>query len=676
MACPPHELVETAFRSPPDEREYPRGPRESDRRLADVYRHILSEQSLDTLLERIAETLADLVPYDAVHIYEADEARRLLIPVFARSDWSAEIMRSTSSFGEGITGWAVEHREPVLSNSAQLDPRVKIIPGTPREPEALITVPLVARGALKGALNIYRLGGSARFVEHELELARWFADAAALALDNAQVRARLEQQAYTDSLTGLYNHRYFHERLRGELNRAARVGDATSLVVFDIDDFKRVNDIHGHAVGDQVLTVLARLAQEAVRSADVVCRIGGEEFAVIMPSCDVGGAVQLAWRLSEQVDVTEIDPTGSVSISVGIASAPSHALNPHELLACADVAMLTAKAGGKRTVVVFDGSASARPNVSAAAGRDRNSIAHLKMLDGLAGRLNRLPTVTAIGEAIATELRQLIEYDQCRMLVADGNDLVTVAAVDEVEIPFGQIANRCATRVGEGIAGRVVQTGEPLFVRDGRQSPVAVHVAGSKAIDESVIAVPLRVGAQHVTGAIAVSKLGNGPFDDDDLRLLEVLAGHAAAPLENARLYEAEKRAGDDARSLLELGRELASFEGVEDVLVRAAELSARLLGSRRASVWLQDEIGGELRQRVSWGSEGEEPRDLVRATMRFGDGTTGVLAVSVEHEDSYGERFQHRLGDVALQARIAIDSALKLDRLQRIVDESLVRSF
>ena len=174
---------------------------ESYRRLAEVFHHVLSEQSLDTLLDRIADTLDDLVPYDALQIYEADNTRRELIPVLARSEWENEIMRTRPAFGQGITGWAVVNREPVLANQAHLDPRVAFIPGTPAEPEALVTIPLVARGSLKGALNIYRLGETASFDEDEFELAKWFGDAAALALDNAQVRARLEHQAQTDSLT-------------------------------------------------------------------------------------------------------------------------------------------------------------------------------------------------------------------------------------------------------------------------------------------------------------------------------------------------------------------------------------------------------------------------------------------------------------------------------------------
>src|SRR4029078_8377927 len=128
----------------------------------------------------------------------------------------------------------------------------------------------------------------AEFAEHEFHLARSFGDAAALALDNAQIRARLEHLAQTDSLSGLYNHRYSHERLRSELTRASRTHDTVAILMFDLDDFKRVNDVYGHGAGEQILVHIARVARDAVRGADVVCRIGGEEFGVIMPSCDAG----------------------------------------------------------------------------------------------------------------------------------------------------------------------------------------------------------------------------------------------------------------------------------------------------------------------------------------------------------------------------------------------------
>src|SRR5881398_218969 len=134
-------------------------------------------------------------------------------------------------------------------------------------------MPVIARGVLKGALNIYRVGDDQEFNVDEFELAKRFGDAAALALDNAQIRARLEHQAQTDALTGLYNHRYFHERLRAELTRASRSRDSVGVLMLDIDDFKRVNDVYGHAAGDEILRDLADLLRGAVRGSDVVCRL-------------------------------------------------------------------------------------------------------------------------------------------------------------------------------------------------------------------------------------------------------------------------------------------------------------------------------------------------------------------------------------------------------------------
>ena len=304
------------------------GSAEPYRRLAEIFHDVLSEQSLDALLERIADTLAELIPYEDVHIYEADEAKRELIPVLARSKWADEVMRERFSFGEGITGWAVEQREPVLANKAHLDPRVRFVPGTPLDPEALIAVPLIARGRLKGTLNIYRVGEDAQFTEEEFLLATRFGDAAALALDNAHIRARLEHQASTDALTGLYNHRAFHDRLRHELRRASAEHDTVALVMLDLDDFKKVNDIYGHGVGDQLLVQVADVLHASVRATDAVCRIGGEEFAIVVPSGDATSSIALAERLADQLGRLEAEAAGRLTVSTGIAVGPEHAANP------------------------------------------------------------------------------------------------------------------------------------------------------------------------------------------------------------------------------------------------------------------------------------------------------------------------------------------------------------
>jgi diguanylate cyclase (GGDEF)-like protein len=683
---------------------------ESYRRLAEVFHHVLSEQTLDTLLERIADTLGDLMPYEALHVYEADVESRQLVPVLARSDYQDEIMNSRALFGEGITGWAVETRQPVWTNRAHLDPRVQNVPGTPVEPEALITVPLIARGALKGALNIYRIGEDAVFYEHEFELAKWFGDAAALAIDNAQVKARLEHLAQTDSLTGLYNHRFFHERLRSELTRASRSHDPVAVLMFDLDDFKRVNDVYGHGAGDQLLVQLARLALETVRGSDVVCRIGGEEFGVIMPSCDAGDALALAARFTERLREVEFEPAGHMTVSIGISQGPQHAMNPRELVTCAEAAMMTAKARGKDQTVLFDDGATERPEPGST--RDVRSIAHLKMLQSLAGKLNRLNDVQQIGATIATELRLLIDYHNCRVSLRDGDELRPITFVGDHDAGLTNAADAYTTKVGIGITGRVAETGESLLVPNALECEFAIRIPGTDELEESLAVVPLRYGSR-VTGVIVISKLGINQFDEDDVRLLEVLAGQASVALENARLYEqqrleaeAAKEAAEIANALLEASRELATAETPEDVLGRSVEVTTRVLGTERAALWIEEETEPhDLVARASFGYPSDldptgkrryprqlahewlegtepfvlEPSDLAAIDGFSGDGTSTIVVAPLKLENhrvgaltaTIGERVlddrqMRLLAGLAHQAKLAIESAEHYLSLER----------
>ena len=680
----------------------PTGAAEPYRRLADVFHHVLSEESPTALLARIADTLAELMPYEAVHIYEADEAKRELRPVLARSEWEKEIMDATFSFDEGITGWAVEHREPVLSNRAHLDPRVRFVPGTPVDPEALIAVPLIARGRLKGALNIYRVGEDVHFTEEEFLLATRFGDAAALAIDNAHVRARLEHQASTDALTGLYNHRTFHDRLREELMRASVEHDTVALVMLDLDDFKRVNDVYGHGIGDQLLLQVADVLRSSVRVSDVVCRVGGEEFAIVMPSGDLRSALGLAERVAGELGKLEAEAVGRLTVSTGIAVGPDHAANPRELVACAEAAMMTAKTRGRGLITPFDESALERPSEENVRRDDVRSIAHLKMLQSLSGKLSRLNDVTQIGLTIADELRLLIDYHNCRVSLLDGDELLPIAFRGELMAaePGREVA-LAPTPVGRGITGTVAATGEPLLVHDARRHELGHHIEGTAEIEESLLAVPLTFGSR-VIGVVVVSKLGVNQFDADDLRLLEVLAGHASVALENARLYEAQRREAESATALLEFSRDLSTAEGIVEVAERVVTGSARILGSQASSLWLQDATTGDLACLAALPSA-PEPRTTTIPAEHLGpwldrkepyfvaaedyaaiatppedtdgrfaiapfavDGRWGVIAAAVPLATTFGDRELGLLGGLAQQAKLALQSVASFESLER----------
>jgi diguanylate cyclase (GGDEF)-like protein len=699
----PRSNIPAADREPPSDADAAFDPLvESYRKLADVFHELLSEQSLDDLLHRIADTVGELIPYDDITFYEADEAKRELKAVYASGSDSEKVLADEPfSYGVGITGWAVEHREPVLANRAELDPRVRFVADTPPDPESLVVVPLVARGRLKGTLNIYR-SGFQEFTEDEFLLAVRFGDAAALAVDNAHIRASLERQAQTDPLTGLWNHRAFHERLRHELVDASTDQSSVSLVMLDLDDFKRVNDVYSHATGDHVLSEMAQILLSSVRSGDCVCRIGGEEFAIIAPTSGLADAFRLAERLQEQVALKEFGPVGPVSVSIGIASGPEHAANPRELVACAEVAMMTAKARGKGQIVVFHEGGRERPAESIDTRRaEFRSIAHLKMLHGVSTKLSRLNDVSEIGATIADELRLLIDYHNCRVFVRDGEDLRPIAFRGDLAAS-GSAMEVLQIRVGEGITGHVALTGEPFLTGDAANCGIGVQIRGTPQIEESLLAVPLRYGAT-VVGVIVVSKLGLDQFDSDDLRLLEVLAGHVSVALVNARLYDSQRREAESAKALLELTRELSAVTNLDGVLAQVVRGAARIMESQRCSIWLPTHDGG-LICRAAVGDQAYTalqgrllPPDLVarfaprgapfvttpeeaalirRAACTDAAGVPhavtfipldqGLAALAVAIESPIRSRELELLAGIASQARLAITNAGSFATLER----------
>jgi diguanylate cyclase (GGDEF)-like protein len=337
-------------------------PLSPDQVLLDIIHLLVSERSPERVLEAVADGLRELMPHDTLTLYRADLSRRVLRPVLVRDAYAREILAlGPLPFGYGITGTAAETRRPQLVENAQADPRSRQVAGTPDEPESMMAIPLIAGEDLKGVLCLYRLGEGNRFDQEEYGLAIRFGEAAALAIDNADIRARLEMEALTDHLTGLYNHRYFHDRMAAEIRRARRRRGSVSLLIYDIDDFKRVNDTRGHLAGDQVLSRVAAVSRETCREEDVLCRIGGEEFTVILPGSQEQEAVAVAERLRYAVEGSSPARVGRVTVSVGVAEFPRHAARPRELLARADAALFEAKAAGKNRVAVARSDQEAGP---------------------------------------------------------------------------------------------------------------------------------------------------------------------------------------------------------------------------------------------------------------------------------------------------------------------------
>ncbi|MFQ5465414.1 MAG: GGDEF domain-containing protein, partial [Thermodesulfobacteriota bacterium] len=165
----------------------------------------------------------------------------------------------------------------------------------------------------------------------------------------------LKEVAIRDQLTGLYNHNFFYSRFEEEFERAVRYETSLSLLMLDIDDFKRINDTYGHRVGDIALKEIAAIIMKGVRKTDVVARYGGEEFAVILPHTMLKGALEEAERLREMIASHSYAGLSRdrITVSIGVASYPQKgAMNSGDLVNYADDALYKAKAGGKNTVKV------------------------------------------------------------------------------------------------------------------------------------------------------------------------------------------------------------------------------------------------------------------------------------------------------------------------------------
>ena len=216
----------------------------------------------------------------------------------------------------------------------------------------LAAVPLIYKERFMGVLLVRSDDSTRIWQENEILLLCTVADQVTVAVSHARLYAQVQQQALTDGLTGLCNRRSFEMQLEKDLHMATRLGQPLSLILLDLDKFKRVNDTFGHEAGDVALRLLADGLRDELRSVDTAARYGGEEFAVILPQAPIDGAMIVAERLRRRFELMEVPGVGQVTASLGIASFPQHATSRDTLLLAADRALYDAKNAGRNCVRV------------------------------------------------------------------------------------------------------------------------------------------------------------------------------------------------------------------------------------------------------------------------------------------------------------------------------------
>lgn len=266
-------------------------------------------------------------------------------PITERKINEGEIECTKIKIGEGIAGRVFKTGKTMVVEDTRKDSR--FLKSDASNVENIVCLPLVAEEKAIGVMNITNKTTGGKFSEEEVEFLSTLAGQVSVTINNAN----LYHLAITDGLTQLFINRYFHQKLEEEIARSRRYKRPLSLIMTDIDFFKKFNDTYGHQQGDAVLQTTSRLFRQCARDVDIPCRYGGEEFAVILPETDTAGALEAAERIRKAVEAYDFPAlkggTLKVTISVGVATCPDHADSARTLIQKSDEALYVCKDAGR-----------------------------------------------------------------------------------------------------------------------------------------------------------------------------------------------------------------------------------------------------------------------------------------------------------------------------------------
>ena len=317
-------------------------------------RRFSSSLQVEELVEAVARETSNAIPdADAVALVHRRGGRDSELTIDSYDRQADKFFRTAMVAGAGAAGWVMQHG---ISRSIEDLTLAEIASdGAEHGIRSWLGVPLVMYGEVEGVIAVQSTRPKAFGIE-SIRLLEALALQVAAALQNAH----LYELAMVDGLTGLYVRRYFDARIEEEIARSARYKTAFSVIMMDVDDFKKLNDNHGHLVGDRVLRAISTVVKSQMRGVDTATRYGGEEIAVVLPRTEMVGAYSLAERIREGIAdlriTTDDEPPKvlSVSVSLGIAAFPeSKAHDGTDLVRRADRALYRAKKMGKNRVELF-----------------------------------------------------------------------------------------------------------------------------------------------------------------------------------------------------------------------------------------------------------------------------------------------------------------------------------
>lgn len=328
--------------------------------LLEIGKTLTSSLELRDVLKGIMAHLERLLQPQIWSLLLKDEETGELIFEIAVSPVAEELKGIRLKPGQGIAGWVAQHGEPLLIPDVSKDERFdnQVARAVDYPVASIACVPLKVRERVLGVLELIGVQGDEPFDPHNMPLLGAVADFAAIAIDNARNYQRISELVITDDLTGLYNARHFHELLEYEVARAKRYRSQVSLLFFDLDHFKQVNDTYGHLVGSRMIAEVGHLIRRLIRSSDRAARYGGDEYVIVLPNTGKQGSLAVATKMLERLHDHEFrSDTGeiiAITASFGVATYPDDAQDKTELIRAADAAMYEAKEGGRNGVRSFD----------------------------------------------------------------------------------------------------------------------------------------------------------------------------------------------------------------------------------------------------------------------------------------------------------------------------------
>lgn len=313
----------------------------------EVARALTSSVDLDGILRNIMQQMTRFFNPPAWSLLVVDEPKRQLYYGASSGGQNEKLKRKRIPLGQGVSGWVALHGEPMILPSIPEDSElVSELPESNGRVESIICLPLRVRNRTYGVLQVVNCHPESMH-SHEIFFLHALCDYAAIAIQNARAFEQIQELTITDDCTGLYNARHLYERLEHTLERSQRTGKPVGLIFFDLDNFKRVNDTHGHLNGSRLLKEVAHVVRDSLGLIETAYRYGGDEFVVLMPHQSKQRAFELAHRLMEKLRTTSFLTEAGIDLnlkaSFGVAAAPDDGTDVHAIIRAADAAMYHVK---------------------------------------------------------------------------------------------------------------------------------------------------------------------------------------------------------------------------------------------------------------------------------------------------------------------------------------------